>query len=62
MNRFFAAMDQAVRSQNPDRVIKPVRGDYDPPAPGLPVNPLYTLWYFRNSIDFGLLHKDIGRR
>jgi hypothetical protein len=57
MERFFTAMDQAVRSQNPDRVIKAVDGDYDSPAPGLPDNHCYTLWYFRNGIDFGLLHK-----
>ncbi|HHY84981.1 MAG TPA: glycoside hydrolase family 2 [Verrucomicrobia bacterium] len=57
MERFFAAMDQAVLSQNPDRVIKAVDGDYDPPAPGLPDNHCYTLWYFRNGIDIGLLHK-----
>ena len=57
LDRLFSAMDQAVLSQNPDRVIKPVDGDYDPPAPGLPDNHCYTLWYFRNGIDFGLLHK-----
>jgi hypothetical protein len=57
MERFFTAMDQAVLSQNPDRAIKPVEGDYDSPAPGLPDNHCYTLWYFRNGIDFGLLHK-----
>jgi hypothetical protein len=57
LDRFFAAMDQAVLSQNPDRVIKAVEGDYDSPAPGLPDNHCYTLWYFRNGIDFGLLHK-----
>lgn len=57
MDRFFEAMDQAVLSQNPDRAIKAVDGDYDSPAPGLPDNHCYTLWYFRNGIDFGLLHK-----
>jgi hypothetical protein len=57
MDRFFDAMNQAVLSQNPDRAIKAVDGDYDSPAPGLPDNHCYTLWYFRNGIDFGLLHK-----
>jgi hypothetical protein len=56
-NTFFRAADEAVRFQNPDRVIKAVDGDYDPPAPGLPDNHCYTLWYFRNGIDIGLLHK-----
>jgi Glycosyl hydrolase 2 galactose-binding domain-like/Glycosyl hydrolases family 2/Glycosyl hydrolases family 2, TIM barrel domain len=57
MERFFIAADQAVLSQNPDRAIKAVEGDYDSPAPGLPDNHCYTLWYFRNGIDIGLLHK-----
>jgi hypothetical protein len=57
MDRFFIAMNEAVHSQNPDRMVKPVEGDYDPPAPGLPDNHCYTLWYFRNGIDIGLLHK-----
>ncbi len=57
LERFFAAANQAAWALNPDRVIKPVDGDYDPPAPGLPDNHCYTLWYFRNGIDIGLLHK-----
>ena len=31
--RFFRAADEAVLFANPDRVIKAVEGDYDPPAP-----------------------------
>ena len=57
MERFFRAADEAVLFENPDRAIKPVEGDYDPPAPGLPDNHCYTLWYFRNGIDIGLLLK-----
>lgn len=56
-DRFFAAAEQVIRFANPDRVIKFVEGDYDPPAPGLPDNHCYTLWYFRHGIDFGRLHK-----
>jgi len=56
-DEFFRAADEVVHQANPDRVIKSVEGDYDPPAPGLPDNHCYTLWYFRNGIDIGLLHK-----
>ena len=45
LERFFTAADQIILSINPDRVIKPVDGDYDPPAAGLPDNHCYTLWY-----------------
>ena len=54
---FFAAADTAVRLANPDRVIKPVDGDYDPPAPGLPDNHCYTGWYNGHGVDLGKLHK-----
>jgi len=54
---FFAAAEQVIHFANPDRVIKFVEGDYDPPAPGLPDKHCYTLWYFRHGIDFGKLHK-----
>jgi hypothetical protein len=56
LERFFTAADQIVLSTNPDRVIKPVDGDYDPPAPGLPDNHIYTLWYVGHGIDAGALH------
>lgn len=57
LERFFTAADQAVRLANPDRVIKPVDGDYDPPGPGLPDNHCYPGWYNGHGIDLGLLHK-----
>ncbi|MFZ4774926.1 MAG: sugar-binding domain-containing protein [Terrimicrobiaceae bacterium] len=56
LERFFTAADQIVLSINPDRVIKPVDGDYDPPAPGLPDNHCYTLWYVGHGVDAGALH------
>ena len=56
LERFFTAVDQMILSINPDRVIKPVDGDYDPPAPGLPDNHSYTLWYVGHEIDAGALH------
>lgn len=57
LERFFLAADQAVRLANPDRVIKAVDGDYDPPAPGFPDNHCYCGWYNGHGVDLGKLHK-----
>ena len=57
LESFFLAADQAVRLANPDRVIKPVDGDYDPPAPGLPDNHCYCGWYNGHGVDLGKLQK-----
>ena len=57
LESFFQAADQAVHLANPDRVIKPVDGDYDPPAPGLPDNHCYCGWYNGHGVDLGRLHK-----
>lgn len=56
LESFFVAADQAVRLANPDRVIKPVDGDYDPPGPGLPDNHCYNGWYNGHGLDLGKLH------
>jgi hypothetical protein len=56
MHKFFAMASDAVRLQNPDRVIKCVDGDYDPPAPyGMPDNHCYCGWYLGHGIDLGRL-------
>ncbi|MBN1556707.1 MAG: glycoside hydrolase family 2, partial [Lentisphaerae bacterium] len=57
LEAFFEAASLAVRQENPDRVIKPVDGDYDPPAPGLPDNHCYCGWYNGHGVDLGKLHK-----
>lgn len=57
LGEFFKAADIAVRQSNPDRAIKPVDGDYDPPAPGLPDVHCYNGWYLANGVDLGELHK-----
>ena len=57
LERFFDAASHAVRLANPDRVIKPVDGDYDPPGPGLPDNHCYTCWYNGHGVELGKLHK-----
>ena len=56
LERFFVAADQIILTINPDRVIKPVDGDYDAPAPGLPDNHCYTMWYVGHMLDAGALH------
>ncbi len=54
---FFAAASLAVKQANPDRVIKPVDGDYDPPADSLPDNHCYNGWYNSHGLPLGKLHK-----
>ncbi len=62
LERFFEAANQAVLMANPDRVIKPVDGDYDPPGPGLPDNHCYCCWYNGHGVDIGKLHKGFWQR
>jgi len=62
MEAFFIAADRVVRLNNPDRVIKAVDGDYDPPAPGLPDNHCYCGWYNGHGVDLGRLHKGYWQR
>ena len=57
LNRFFDCADMVVRQNNPDRVIKHVDGDYDPPSRYLPDNHCYTCWYNGCGIPSGALHK-----
>ncbi|MBN1542944.1 glycoside hydrolase family 2 [candidate division KSB1 bacterium] len=57
LHDFFTIAEIVVRQTNPDQVIKPVDGDYDPPAPGLPDNHCYCGWYNGHGIDLGKLHK-----
>ncbi len=57
LEKFFDAADIVVRLNNPDRVIKHVDGDYDPPSATLPDNHCYPMWYNGHGIDIGRLHK-----
>lgn len=57
MEAFFDSCDTAVHLLNPDRVIKAIDGDYDPPGPGLPDNHCYCTWYNGHGIDIGKLHR-----
>ena len=54
---FFKACDLAIKVINPDRVIKHVDGDYDPPTESMPDNHCYPMWYNGHGIDIGLLNK-----
>ena len=53
----FAACDSAVRMQNPDRVIKHIDGDYDPPSDDLPDYHTYTMWYNGHGIEMGRVYR-----
>ena len=56
LERMFLMGIEAVRQENPDRVIKCVDGDYDPPASyGMPDNHCYCGWYIGHGIDLGAL-------
>ena len=57
MELFFKIASAAVHRENPDRVIKCVDGDYDPPArEGMQDNHCYCGWYIGHGIDLGKLH------
>jgi hypothetical protein len=57
LQAFFEAADRAVRVLNPDRVIKHVDGDYDPPGETLPDNHCYCGWYNGHGLELGRLHR-----
>ncbi|NWK55242.1 beta galactosidase jelly roll domain-containing protein [Verrucomicrobiaceae bacterium N1E253] len=57
MRAWYDMADQVVRQANPDRVIKAVDGDYDPPSPGIADRHCYNMWYGNHGIDFGKMHR-----
>jgi hypothetical protein len=57
LESFFRACDEAILMENPDRVIKAVDGDYDPPHEGLPDNHCYNCWYNGHGLPLGKLIK-----
>lgn len=57
LESFFTCCDLVVKMQNPDRVIKHVDGDYDPPTESMPDNHCYPMWYNGHGIDIGRLYR-----
>jgi len=57
LENFFVAAGHAIHVENPDRQIKPIDGDYEPPGPGLPDNHCYAGWYNGHGMELGKLHK-----
>lgn len=53
----FRACDDAVHMLNPDRAIKHIDGDYDPPDESFPDNHCYCTWYNGHGIDMGSLYR-----
>lgn len=56
-DKVFTAFNQTVLLSNPDRVIKPGDGDYDPPTMGLPDNHCYNGWYNGHGLGIGKMYK-----
>jgi hypothetical protein len=58
LERFFDMASHAVQISNPERVIKCVDGDYDPPtSSGMPDNHCYCGWYIGHAIGIGALNR-----
>ena len=57
MQSFFDACKAVVYISNPDRVIKSVDGDYDPPCDDLPDNHVYNMWYNNHAVLFHKFNK-----
>ncbi len=62
LQNFFEAANFLVKMNNPDRVIKAVDGEYDPPGPGFPDNHCYCGWYNGHGIDIGKLLKGFWQK
>ncbi|MBQ7152938.1 MAG: glycoside hydrolase family 2, partial [Clostridia bacterium] len=57
LEQFFESCASVIRILNPDRVLKYVDGDYDPPSSNMPDNHCYNQWYNGHTIDAGKMHK-----
>ena len=58
LEAFFEAADRVIKVENPDRVIKHVEGDYDPPTgTGLSDFHCYNLWYTNHALPVGKLYR-----
>lgn len=60
LEAFFAAARKMIYIENPDRVIKNVEGDYDPPTgEGMPDFHTYTMWYSNHPIPIGRMARGV---
>ena len=59
MENLFEACTHAVRLHNPDRQVKPIDGDYDPPGPGIADIHCYNGWYRWDRLPLGALNKGL---
>lgn len=56
LENLLEACSHAVRLHNPDRQIKPIDGDYDPPGPGIADTHCYNGWYRWDRLPLGALN------
>ena len=57
LEHFFDMATRIVRMCNPERVVKCVDGDYDPPTLlGMPDNHCYSGWYIGHAVDLGRIN------
>ncbi len=54
---FFDACADIIKFANPERVIKTVDGDCDPPSRDLPDTHCYVMWYNNHNVLFGKMNK-----
>ena len=57
LENFFKACEYIIKLNNPERVLKYVDGDYDPPSDNMPDYHCYNLWYNGHLIDIGKMIK-----
>ncbi len=58
LENWFNIADTFVKQENPQRVIKRVEGDYDPPTiKGMSDFHCYNMWYTNHAISIGNLYK-----
>lgn len=58
LESFFDSARSAIALENPDRLVKNVEGDYDPPtARGLSDFHIYCMWYTNHAMPIGKFYK-----
>jgi len=57
LENLFEACTHAVHVHNPDRAVKPIDGDYDPPGPGIADTHCYNGWYRWDRLTLGAMNK-----